>query len=178
MAANTAARRKIPRGVDAALVVVGGGGGGRRGGSDEAPRRIPDGGPPDVAHRSARGKKVEGFIRRSMETTAATATARGGDDGGDDNDDNFAIAMVINLDLRTAGVRRYVARLNLTGGMAVSLFFQGGDGGGGGGGARGEEKTITTTRTTRRLPHRWGRRGNSSTCSARTGSACRGNYWR
>jgi hypothetical protein len=72
-----------------------------------------------------------------METTVATATARGGDDGGDDNDDNFAIAMVINLDLRTAGVRRYVARLNLTGGMAMSLFFQGGDGGGGGGGGEG-----------------------------------------
>jgi hypothetical protein len=116
-----------------------------------------------------------------METTVATATARGGNDGGDDNDDNFAIAMVINLDLRTAGVQRYVARLNLTGGMAVSLFFhfQGGDGGGGGGGgARGEEKTITTTRTTRRLPHQWGRQGNSSTCSVHTGSACRGNYWR
>ena len=61
-----------------------------------------------------------------MEMTAATATARGGDDGGGDhNDDNGAIAMVINLDLRTAVVRRYVARLNLTGGMAVSLFFQG-----------------------------------------------------
>jgi hypothetical protein len=63
----TAARRKVPRGVDAAPVVVvdgggGGGGGGRRGDSDEAPRRIPDGGPPDVAHRSACGKKVEGFI--------------------------------------------------------------------------------------------------------------------
>jgi hypothetical protein len=58
-----------------------------------------------------------------METTAATATARGGDDGGDDNNDNFAIAMVINLDLRTVGVRRCVARLNLTGGMTVSLFF-------------------------------------------------------
>jgi hypothetical protein len=39
-----------------------------------------------------------------MERMAATATARGGDDGVDDNDDNFAIAMVINLDLRTAGV--------------------------------------------------------------------------
>jgi hypothetical protein len=73
-------------------------------------------------------KKVEGFIRRAMETTAATATACGGDDGGDDNDDNFTIAMVINLDLRTAGVRWYIARLNLTGGMAVSLFFQGDDG--------------------------------------------------
>ena len=74
-----------------------------------------------------------------METTAATATARSDDDGGgDNNDDNFAIAMVINLDLRTAGVRRYVARLNLTGGMVMSLFFQGDDGGGdGGGGARG-----------------------------------------
>ena len=67
-----------------------------------------------------------------MEMTAATATARGGDDGGgDDNDDNFAIAMVINLDLRTTGVQRYVVRLNLTGGMVVSLFFQGGDGGSG-----------------------------------------------
>ena len=75
-----------------------------------------------------------------METTVATATARGGNDGGDDNDDNFAIAMVINLDLRTAGVQRYVARLNLTGGMAVSLFFQGGEGGGGGGGAGGRRK--------------------------------------
>ncbi len=78
---------------------------------------------------------------------AATATARGGDEGGDVNYDNFAIAMVINLDLRTAGVRRYVARLNLTGGMAVSLFFQGGDGGGGG--VRGAENMRTTTRTTR-----------------------------
>ncbi len=58
-----------------------------------------------------------------METMAATATARGGDDGGDDNDDNFVIAMVINLDLHTAGVRRCVTRLNLTGGMTVSLFF-------------------------------------------------------
>ena len=67
--------------------------------------------------------------------TAATATAH--HHGGDDNDDNFTIAMVINLDLRTAGVRRYVARLNLTGGMAVSLFFQGGDSGGGGGGGEG-----------------------------------------
>jgi hypothetical protein len=75
-----------------------------------------------------------------MERMAATATACGGDDGVDDNDDNFAIAMVINLDLRTAGVRRYVARLNLTGGMAVSLFFQGGDGGGGGGGRGGRRK--------------------------------------
>ncbi len=54
---------------------------------------------------------------------AATTTARGGDDGGDDNDDNFAIAMVINLDLHTAGVRRCVARLNLMGGMTMSLFF-------------------------------------------------------
>ena len=46
--------------------------------------------------------------------------------------------MVINLDLRTAVVRRYVARLNLTGGMAVSLFFLGGNGGGGGrGGCEG-----------------------------------------
>jgi hypothetical protein len=58
-----------------------------------------------------------------METTAATATARGGDDCGDNNDDNFVIAMVINLDLRTTGVRRCVARLNFTGGMTVSLFF-------------------------------------------------------
>ena len=68
-----------------------------------------------------------------MERTVVTATARGGgDDGrGDDNDDNGAIAMVINLDLHTAGVQRYVARLNLTGGMAMSLFFQGGDNGGG-----------------------------------------------
>ena len=76
-------------------------------------------------------------------TTAATATARSGDDGGgDNNDDNFAIAMVINLDLHTAGVQRYVARLNLTGGMAVSLFFQrgGGGGGGGGGGEGGRRK--------------------------------------
>ena len=47
-------------------------------------------------------KKVEGFIRMAMEMTAATATARGGNDGsGDDNDDNFVIALVINLDLRT-----------------------------------------------------------------------------
>ena len=129
--------------------------------------------------RAGRAKTVEGFVRRAMETTAAAATARGG--GGDGGGGGGAIAMVINLDLRTAGVRRYVARLNLTGGMAVSLYFhfQGGDGGGGGGGgARGEEKTITTTRTMRRLPHQWGRRGNSSTCSVRTGSACRGNYWR
>ena len=44
-----------------------------------------------------------------METMVATATARGGKDGdGDDNDDNGTIAMVINLDLRTAGVRRYL----------------------------------------------------------------------
>ena len=36
---------------------------------------------------------------------------------------------MINLDLRTAGVRQYVARLNLTGGMVVSLFYQGRGGG-------------------------------------------------
>ena len=36
MAANTAARRKIPRGVDATLVVVVGGGGGGGGGGGEA----------------------------------------------------------------------------------------------------------------------------------------------
>ncbi len=58
-----------------------------------------------------------------MEMTAATATARGGNDSGDENDDNFAIAMVINLDLRTVGVRWCVARLNLMGGMTMSLFF-------------------------------------------------------
>ena len=58
-----------------------------------------------VAHRSARDKKVEGFIRRLMEMMAVTVKARGGDYGGvDDNDDNGAIAMVINLDLCTAGV--------------------------------------------------------------------------
>ena len=108
-----------------------GGKGGRRGGGDEAPRRIPDGGPPDVAHQSTRGKNVEGFIQRAMETTAAIATTRGCDDGnGDDNDDNGTIAMVINLDMRTAGVRWYVAWLNLMGGMVVSLFFQGGGRGG------------------------------------------------
>ena len=112
---------------------------------------------------------MDGFIRRAMETTAATATARGGNNGGgddnDDNDDNGAIAMVINLDLRTAGVRRYITRLNLTGGMVVSLFFQGGDGGdgGGGGGEVGKEKTRTATRTMWRLPCQWGRRGNSLT---------------
>ena len=117
-----------------------GGRGGRRGGGDKAPQRIPDGGSPDVEHWSAHGKNVEGFIQRAMEMIAATATARGSDDsGGDDNNDNFVITMVVNLDLRTAGVRWYVARLNLTGGMAVSLFFQGGDGSSGGGGkARGE----------------------------------------
>ena len=66
-------------------------------------------------------------------------TACGGnDDGGDDNDDSGAIAMVINLDLRTVGVQRCIVRLNLTGGMVVSLFFQAGIGSGGGrGGARG-----------------------------------------
>jgi hypothetical protein len=74
---------------------------------------------------------VEGFIRRAMETTAATATARDGEDSdGDDNDNNGTIAMVINLDLRTAGVRRYLLWLNLMGGMAISLFFRGGGGGG------------------------------------------------
>ena len=74
-----------------------------------------------------------------MEMVAATAAIRGGDDGGGDhNNDKGAIAMVINLDLPTAVVRRYVARLNLTGGMAVSLFFQGGnDGGSGSGGGEG-----------------------------------------
>ena len=67
-----------------------------------------------------------------MEMMVVTAKARGGDDGGSDhNDDNGAITMVINLDLPTAVVRRYVARLNLPGGMAMSLFFQGGDNGGG-----------------------------------------------
>jgi len=72
----------------------------RRGGGDEAPRRIPDGRHPDVEHRSTHGKKVEGLIRRAMETTAATAMACGGDDGGgDDNDDNFAIAMMIIVSL-------------------------------------------------------------------------------
>ncbi len=65
MAAYITARQKVPHGVDAALVVVGGGGGGgggggRRGGSDEAPRRIPDVGPTDIVHRSARGKKSGG----------------------------------------------------------------------------------------------------------------------
>ena len=51
-----------------------------------------------------RSKKVEGFIQRAMETMAVTATARVGNGRGvDDNDDNFTIAMVINLDLRTAG---------------------------------------------------------------------------
>ena len=85
-----------------------------------------------------------------METMVATATARGGKDGdGDDNDDNGTIAMVINLDLRTAGVRRYLPWLNLTGGMAVSLFFQGG---GMGGQRGGGEKTRTTARTTWCLP--------------------------
>jgi hypothetical protein len=91
-------------GVDAALfVVVGGRGrGGRRGGGNKAPQRIPYEGPPDVVHRSARGKKVEGFIRMAMEMMSATATARGSNDGGgDDNDDNLAITLVINLDLRT-----------------------------------------------------------------------------
>jgi hypothetical protein len=74
-----------------------------------------------------------------MEMMVVTAKARGGDDGGGDhNNDNGVIAMVINLDLPTAVVRRYVARLNLTGGMAVSLFFQGGnDGGSGSGGGEG-----------------------------------------
>jgi len=82
-----------------------GGGGGGRGGGNEAPRRIPDEGPPGVEHWSAHDKNMEGLIRRAIEMTAATATARGGDDGGDDdNDDNFTIAMVINLDLHTAGV--------------------------------------------------------------------------
>ena len=79
--------------------------GGERGGGNEAPRRIPDEEPPDVEHRYARNKNVEGLIQRVIEMMAATAMARGGDDGGgDDNDDNFAIAMVINLDLHTAGV--------------------------------------------------------------------------
>ena len=74
--------------------------------------------------------------------TAATATAHGGDDdSGDHNDDNGTIAMVFNLDLRTMVVQRYITRLNLTGGMSVSLFFQGGeDGGGGGGGSGGRRK--------------------------------------
>ena len=52
--------------------------------------------------------------------------------------------MVINLNLRTAEVQRYIARLNLTGGMVVSLFFQGGNSGNSGGssgeGARGGGK--------------------------------------
>ena len=49
-------------GVDAALFVVvsGRGRGGRRGGGNEAPQRIPYGGPPDVTHWSARGKKSGG----------------------------------------------------------------------------------------------------------------------
>ena len=60
-----------------------------------------------VAHQSTRNKKGEGFIQSLMEMTAATATARGGDDGGvGDNDDNGMITMVINLNLRTAGVRQ------------------------------------------------------------------------
>ena len=59
---------------------------------------------------------MEGFIRRAMETMAASAMAGGGDGGsGDDNDDNVTITMVINLDLHTMGVQGYVARLNLTG---------------------------------------------------------------
>jgi len=122
MAAYAAARRKVPHDTDAALVVGGSGGGeggSRIGDGNEAPWRIPDGGPPAIAHQSARGKKVEGFIRRAMETMAASVTARGGDDSSsDDNDDNFAIAMVINLDLRTVRLQRCIARLNLTGGMA------------------------------------------------------------
>ena len=40
MAANTAARRKIPRGVDAALVVVVVGGGGGGGGGEAAAMRL------------------------------------------------------------------------------------------------------------------------------------------
>ena len=70
--------------------------------------------------------------------TVEIVTARGGnDDGGDDNDDSGAIAMVINLNLHTVGVQRYVVRLNLKGGMVVSLFFQAGIGGGGGRGGGG-----------------------------------------
>jgi len=57
-----------------------------------------------------------------MEMTAATVTAHGDDDGGgDDKDNNGAIAMVISLDLCTTGVRRYVARLNLTGGAGSGI---------------------------------------------------------
>jgi len=62
-----------------------------------------------------------------MEMMAATATAHGSDDGGvDDNDNNGVIAMVINLDLHTVGVRRYVARLNLMGGHGRVPLLPGG----------------------------------------------------
>ena len=40
---------------------------------------------------------------------------------------------------------------------------------------RGQTRPWRRRTTT---PHRWGWRGNLSTCSARMGSACRGNYWR
>ena len=64
-----------------------------------------------------------------METTAATVEARGGNNGGsDNNDDNGVIAIVINLNLHTAGMRWYVARLNLTGGVALSLCHLQNDG--------------------------------------------------
>ena len=32
--------------------------------------------------------------------------------------------MVINLDLRSAGTRQYILRLNLTGGVAVTISFR------------------------------------------------------
>ncbi len=109
-----------------------------------------------------------------MEMTAATATARGGDDGGGDhNENNGAITMVINLDLPTTVVRRYVARLNLTGGMAVSLFFQGGnDGGGGGGGARGGGENENDNEDDAAPPSLMG------TAWELVDVLCRGNYWR
>jgi len=91
-----------------------------------------------------------------MEMKAATTTACSDDNGGgDDNNDNGAITMVINLDLRTAGVRRYVARLNLTGGMSSSRGATAATAA-----AAGEAKMRMTTRMTRCLPHRWGRWGN------------------
>ena len=109
-----------------------------------------------------------------MEMVAATAATHGGDDGGGDhNNDKGAIAMVINLDLPTAVVRRYVARLNLTGGMAMSLFFQGGDIGGSGGGRAtggGENKNDNEEDTAPPL--------SMGAAWEPMDVLCRGNYWR
>ena len=100
-----------------------------------------------------------------MEMVAATAAIRGGDDGGGDhNNDKGAIAMVINLDLPTAVVQWYVARLNLTGGGDI--------GGGGGGRATGGGENKNDNEDDAAPPLLMG------TAWELVDVLCHGNYWR